>query len=191
MSFCIAVSSSASENIPVPSPPSQLELRADKICERATTSAHFEVLSESSGTDTAQNVDGFFFFLTPHLLDQRDLNDLVRDLGLTKKKSELLASRLKQWNLLQKGVKGTFYQRWSPRGRPWPRGRPRGHILKSLAWASKVKSLALASKLQVLENCPVLGSRTALFFEQLNFVGKRQKLRRKFASTFWFSSLEA
>ena len=34
-------------------------------------------------------------------------------------------------------------QRWSPRGRPWPRGRPRGHILKSLA--SKVKFLALAS----------------------------------------------
>ena len=38
------------------------------------------------------------------------------------------------------------YQRWSPRG----------HILKSLA---------LASKPQVLKNCPVLGSRTALFFE--------------------------
>ena len=52
-------------------------------------------------------------------------------------------------------------QRWSPRGRPWPRGRPRGHILKSLA--SKVKSLALASRPQVLENWPVLGSRTALF----------------------------
>ena len=33
--------------------------------------------------------------------------------------------------------------RWSPRGRPWPRGRLRGHILKSLA-------LALASKPQVL-----------------------------------------
>ena len=33
-------------------------------------------------------------------------------------------------------------QRWSPRRRPWPRGRPRGHILKSLALASKVKSLA-------------------------------------------------
>ena len=25
------------------------------------------------------------------------------------------------------------FQKWSPRGRPWPRGRPRGHILKSLA----------------------------------------------------------
>ena len=51
------------------------------------------------------------------------------------------------------------YQRWSPRGRPWPRG----HILKSLALASKVKFLA--SRPQVLENWPVLGSRTALFFE--------------------------
>ena len=50
-------------------------------------------------------------------------------------------------------------QRWSPRGRPWPRG----HILKSLA--SKVKSLALASRPQVLKNWPVLGSRTAVFFE--------------------------
>ena len=56
-------------------------------------------------------------------------------------------------------------QRWSPRGRPWPRGRPRGHILKSLSLASKVKSLA--SKPQVLENCPVLGSRTVVFFEPL------------------------
>ena len=46
------------------------------------------------------------------------------------------------------------HQRWSPRGRSWPRG----HILKSLA---------LASKPQVLENWPVLGSRTALFFEPL------------------------
>ena len=67
-------------------------------------------------------------------------------------------------------------QRWSPRGRPWPRG----HILKSLALASKVKFLALASRPQVLENWPVLGSRTALFFELLkfcealeNFFGKR------------------
>ena len=42
-------------------------------------------------------------------------------------------------------------QRWRSRGRLWPRG----HVLKSLA---------LASKPQVLENCLVLGSRTALFF---------------------------
>ena len=53
-------------------------------------------------------------------------------------------------------------QRWSPRGRPWPRG----HILKSLA---------LASRPQVLENWPVLGSRTALFFELLKFRGALEK----------------
>ena len=71
------------------------------------------------------------------------------------------------------------YQRWSPRGRPWPRGRPRGQILKSLALAlaSKVKSLALAlaSRPQVLENWPVLGSRTALFFGKLKFCGAVEK----------------
>ena len=51
-----------------------------------------------------------FFSLTPHLLDQSDLKNLVRDLGSSKKKSELLTSRQKQWNLVQKGVKGTFYR---------------------------------------------------------------------------------
>ena len=66
-------------------------------------------------------------------------------------------------------------QRWSPRGRPWPRGRPRGHILKSLALASKVKSLALASRPQVLENWPVLGLRTARFFELLKFCEALEK----------------
>ena len=63
------------------------------------------------------------------------------------------------------------YQRWSPRGRPWPQG----HILKFLALASKVKSLALASRPQVLENWPVLGSRTAVFFELLKFCVSLEK----------------
>ena len=72
---------------------------------------------------------------------------------------------------------GGKLQRWSSRRRPWPRGRPRGHILKSLALAlvSKVKSLALASRPQVLENWPVLGSRTALFFELLKFCEALEK----------------
>ena len=52
---------------------------------------------------------------------------------------------------------------------------PREHILKSLALASKVKSLALASRPQVLENWPVLGSRAVLFFELLKFCGDRLK----------------
>ena len=70
-------------------------------------------------------------------------------------------------------------QRWSPRGRPWPRRRPRGHILKFLALASKVKSLALASRPQVLENWPVFGSRTAVFFELLKFCGALEKFFEK------------
>ena len=57
-----------------------------------------------------------------------------------------------------------YLRRWSSRG------RPRGHILKSLA---------LASKPQVLENCPVLGSRTALFSEQLKFRWKTPETSRK------------
>ena len=78
---------------------------------------------------------------------------------------------------------GTFSQRWSSRGRPWPRG----HILKSLALASKVKSLALASRPQVLENWPVLGSRTALFFELLKFCGVLEKVfgKRFFVEIAW------
>ena len=47
--------------------------------------------------------------------------------------------------------------------------------MKSLALASMVKSMALASRPQVLENWPVLGSRTAVFFELLKFCGAPEK----------------
>ena len=63
-----------------------------------------------------------------------------------------------------------IFQRWSPRGRSWPRG----HIFKFLA---------LASKPQVLENCPGLGSRTALFFEWLKFCRSAEKCF--FRRFFW------
>ena len=59
-------------------------------------------------------------------------------------------------------------QRWSPRG----------HILKSLA---------LASRPQVLENWPVLGSRTAVFFELLKFCEALEKFfgKRFFVEIAW------
>ena len=41
----------------------------------------------------------------PHLLNQGDLHDLVRDLSLSKSKTELLGSRLQQWNLLEPATK--------------------------------------------------------------------------------------
>ncbi|KAM3939389.1 uncharacterized protein RB166_020698 [Leptodactylus fuscus] len=36
--------------------------------------------------------------------NQKDLNNLIQDMGLTKSDAELLTSRLKQWNLLDKSV---------------------------------------------------------------------------------------
>ena len=63
--------------------------------------------------------------------------------------------------------------------------------MKSFALASKVKSLALASKPQVLENCPVLGSRTALFFKQLKFRLKAPETSGKICDHFFcFPHLE-
>ena len=47
----------------------------------------------------------------PHFLSYGDLQDLARDLNLSKEKSELLGSRLKQWNLLQKGVSITSFRK--------------------------------------------------------------------------------
>ena len=46
--------------------------------------------------------------------------------------------------------------------------------VKPLTLASKVKSLAL--KPLVLENCPVLGSRTTLFFELLKVCEALEKI---------------
>ena len=39
-----------------------------------------------------------------HYPNQKNLNDLIKDLGLTKSNAELLTSRLKQWNLLDDSV---------------------------------------------------------------------------------------
>ena len=46
----------------------------------------------------------------PHLLTQGDLNDIVRDLNLSKKQAELLGSRLKGWNLLRQDTKVCFFR---------------------------------------------------------------------------------
>ena len=39
--------------------------------------------------------------------NQKDVSDLIRDLGLTKSNAELMTSRLKQWNLLDESVQVT------------------------------------------------------------------------------------
>jgi hypothetical protein len=59
---------------------------------------------ESEGSDSD-------FQTTSHSerFDQNKLSGLIRDLNLSKDSSELLASRLKEKNVLQPGTKTTFY----------------------------------------------------------------------------------
>jgi len=75
--------------------------------------------SESSDEDVGQankNMDcdptsaGASSSNEPHLLTQGDLNDIVRDLNLSKKQAELLGSRLKGLNLLRQDTKVCFYR---------------------------------------------------------------------------------
>ena len=47
----------------------------------------------------------------PKLFNQKKLHDLIRDLNLSKEKSEILASRLKENNLLGEDVKISYYRK--------------------------------------------------------------------------------
>ncbi len=84
---------------PVPLPPSVDDIKLTETSESSETSQ-----SEFEPDDTERK---------PHFIHQKDLNDLARDLDLTKEKSEILASRLQQWNLLASGVKVTEYHQRS------------------------------------------------------------------------------
>ena len=55
----------------------------------------------------------------PHLLTQGDLNDLVRDLKLSKKQAELLGSRLSDWNLLSCNTKITYFRNRNDELKPY------------------------------------------------------------------------
>ena len=59
---------------------------------------------ESGGSDSDFQTTSY-----SERFDQNELSDLIRDLNLSKHSSELLASRLKEKNVLQPGTKITFY----------------------------------------------------------------------------------
>jgi hypothetical protein len=46
----------------------------------------------------------------PHLISQGELNDLVRDLNLSKSQAEFLGSLLQGWNLLQKNTNISIFR---------------------------------------------------------------------------------
>jgi len=84
------------EGISVPEPPKEFTIDSDDENEGGSTSGSHEPPASterhiSHGRSSAAQ-------------PQVELNDLVRDLGLSKSKAELLGSRLKEWNLLEKNV---------------------------------------------------------------------------------------
>ncbi|XP_066451739.1 uncharacterized protein [Eleutherodactylus coqui] len=89
-----------SSEFPVPTPPAaKKQLRSYE-----SSQSDSEENEAADLTDTAAD-------RVPYFPNQHDLNDLIRDLGLTKSNAELLTSRLKQWNLLDncKSRKKTYF----------------------------------------------------------------------------------
>ena len=85
-----------SDELPIPEP-----CEVDLLSSDDAESSQESCISEPS---TFRNEEFGFTTSEPHLINESEMNNLVRDLDLPKGKAELLASRLKQWNLLQSGV---------------------------------------------------------------------------------------
>ena len=98
-----------SDDLPVPTPPVNKNLLSSSDKEMPSREDSTESISlediESSYSGTSGN--------EPHWITQKDLNDLARDLYLSKEQSELLAYRLKQWNLVQEDVRITSFRNWN------------------------------------------------------------------------------
>jgi len=87
------------EGISVPKPPKESTIDSDDEGEGESTSG-----SPEPSVSTEPRVShGRSSAPQPHILDE--LNDLVRDLELSKSKAELLESTLKQRNLLEKNIR--------------------------------------------------------------------------------------
>jgi hypothetical protein len=93
------------DGLPVPKPPDNLAMYSD---DEDSVSLNNEELQPSASTDAdyVPNTDSYH-----HMITEGELNDLTRDLELPKNKSELLTSRLQQWNVLHHSVKVTLRTR--------------------------------------------------------------------------------
>ncbi len=86
------------DTLPIPYPPQD---RLDSIADEMETE------EGAVGGDQLQSMDPDYIveeILEPKSFTQDELNDLVRDLAISKEKAELLASRLKQKHLIDKNV---------------------------------------------------------------------------------------
>ena len=86
---------------------------SDQLPVPISTRCQDPVLADESTTDEDDiTIDGYVLNFNleekkPYYPNQKDLNDLITGLSLTKSNAELLTSRLKQWNLLDDSVQIT------------------------------------------------------------------------------------
>jgi hypothetical protein len=66
--------------------------------------------SDKEDTDSDQDFKCYPCSTEPELFSQRELKDLVRDLGLPKDSAEVLGSRLKSKNLLSPSTSFSWYR---------------------------------------------------------------------------------
>src|SRR5271165_5481039 len=84
--------------LPIPTPPKSDQPSSG---ERSKSDSEEDIADpDYNFTDVAEEKK-------PYFPNQKDLNDRIKDLGLTKSNAELLASRLKEWNLLDESVQVT------------------------------------------------------------------------------------
>jgi hypothetical protein len=93
------------EDLPVPVPPQQYILDSDD----ESTENREKTPQPSTSTDADFTAD--IQFNEFHQITQDELNDLVRDLNVPKRKAELLGSRLQQGNLLKENIRISVYRK--------------------------------------------------------------------------------
>ncbi|GBM11025.1 hypothetical protein AVEN_1354-1 [Araneus ventricosus] len=97
------------ERLPIPEPPRDYSISSD---EEDLDVSHNSPQASMSACGGSKNDDDFSCFdetSSPQKITSVELNDLVRDLDLSESKSDILASRLRQWNLLEENVRVTLF----------------------------------------------------------------------------------
>jgi len=90
-----------SAELPVPKPPTNMTLSDSESSDEDVYQADNNMNCDPTFAEACSSNE-------PHLLNQGDLNDIIRDLNLSKKQAELLGSRLKCPNLLRQNTKVCF-----------------------------------------------------------------------------------
>ena len=156
-----------SDDLPVPTPPVNKDLLSssdEEMPSRVDSAVSISLENiESTYSGTSGN--------EPHWITQEDLNDLARDLYLSKEQSELLASRLKQWNLVQEDIRITSFRNRNKKGH-WSSFVPGKHSLKENPPVDMNKVLLppLHIKLGLMKNFMKALHKNGVAFQQLSTV---------------------